>query len=228
MFFPVHQKKPYSGLTLISFLRGSRDMQTRCASDFQTRLWLRVLSVSSERTMHIRPGAQSLAACLSCGRRASGHVRSLSHLLRTSALAGGGRFLFLVRLLCPPPSPPQPASDTDFLQTSPSILVRTSLCPEPPRGSESRPPLHSTPPPPLLLAQPLTGCSAWTLIFSWHGRKLKYWFKPHAPPPGHCPICLAQPESCWDKLREAPSSLCQAGPLLSQPMVPTACPRIHR
>lgn len=152
VFFPVHQKKPYNGLTLISFLRGSRDMQTRCASDFQTRLWLRVLSVSSERTMHSRPGAQSLAACLSCGRRASGHVPSLSHLLRTSALAGGGRFLFLVRLLCPPPSPPQPASDTDFLQTSPSILVRTSLCPEPPRGSESRPPLHSTPPPPTAAA----------------------------------------------------------------------------
>lgn len=124
------------------------------------------------------------------------------------SLGGWGRFLFLVRpLLCPPPPASQPASDTDFLQTSPSIPCPNFSCPCPP-GAQS-PPLPCTPP-----SAPHRRCSGTathrlfcldTLIFSLAWPKAEIlvqtprttsWALPYLPRPAR---------SCWGQLREAPA-----------------------
>lgn len=69
----------------------------------------------------------------------------------------------------PTPSPPQPASDTDFLQTSASILVRTS-CPD----SQAQSPASCTPPPAPTAAALGTATHRLFCLdtdFPWHGRK---------------------------------------------------------
>lgn len=107
----------------------------------------------------------------------------------------------------PPPPPSLPVTPTSCRHRLASCL--NSSAPEPPRASVSpAPPLYLTPPVPTAAA---LGTATHRLFcldtdFPWHGRKLKYWFKPHAPPPGHCPHLPAQPGVLLGTSCAAPSS----------------------
>lgn len=169
VFFLIHQKKPYIGLTLASLLRGARDMQTRRTSVIFRRGRGSVFCPSAARGRCVAgPGRRTWLPASPVGDEPLWGCAFPLPPVESVSLGGRGKVFIPGETPVPTPlAAPSllvtPTSCRHCLASSCELLFAPS--PALPSHSARRWVLHGAP------------------IFSWRGRKLKYCFEPHAPPP---------------------------------------------